>query len=1806
MGFGFILRLLVLILAVGISAGIRCPQGCEICDSELGCLKIKDLVNSNLDRSRTLQVSDQLCVDCEHVSKTCKKNAHLNEYHECVCNINYFKTTAQCSPCNPLCKSCDPDLGCISCKDNAGHDPTDCRCNSGYGINGLICRQCAENLCDTCTFKEGQEDGCLTPKKNVSCTGTSCSCKAGFYEIYGSCITCSTKYCKFCDDSDKCLTCSDDTRATPTCECKSGYYDNDYDACTACTDLLCDSCPLDICKTCKENAQLDALESKCKCSEGFYPSNIGDKCLPCSSDPLMTCDSASGNLRCKNGAEVKEGDTSCSCLNGYYLDGYSCTKCPELCETCADNEGCTACKANAGNRIDECDCSPGHYKSLRNDIATCEECPQDLCEECHSELAQDCYKCVDDASWDYDTKSCKCDEGFRASDDGNFCIECPHLCKSCNESACTECMPSAGEDVTDCDCEQGFYFDKQFRKCVICPDLCQVCGDLGCQTPVENAICTDKQVVCECKKGYYYDGSRCVPCSDILCLACTSQDTCYEWKPFTIDSNGSRVCDEGFYLNYDDCEKCPDDLCSECQGNACLKCVEHADIYRGDCSCNYDYYALDGKCVRCDPLCANCTPTGCYECKENACDLDDCKCLPGYYESNGQCTPCDDELCNVCDETQSICSECIKHAQVAQGETDCSCDLGFYQAGRRCLECPYLAESCAGPETAIVCKEFTKVDITPCECEDGYFEWENKCIPCEDNLCKVCDGGVCSQCNNNAEKDLNGICQCKLGYHDKDESGSCEECDSLCRECDPEEGCAKCKLNATLENDDCSCDNGYWEFQGQCIAFDPLCDEFGLEGCTSCTEHAGDDPTNCVCERGYYENRSICSACEKLCASCTGIGQCDTCVEYATGGGVYPCECPNNYKVVNNSCVECPSGMVRNPKQEDECVCPANKYLSGADTCSDCPDLTEKEVGNSDCACVSGGVTRDPSLDPNTTPCRCPDLQYFKDDICIDIPAGCKRSTKNHAVLEAKDTYFKDPNSDTCIPCGALCKTCVDSTNCLSCIDDDSMALENGACSCDAGFYEEENTCKACKGLCGTCSASDICETCKQGSNNLENVAICECNTGLNINTPGDGCINPSCPNLCTTCDEDPDICSVCTTNATADNEGVCLCNPEHYESGTSCLRCQNLCSECDDGNSCRACKAYASKNLNGTCECYPTFLTIINSSGNLCKCADTHRLVASDHEETNPTCAECGPRMRHNPDDITECICKDPNTVSTTNCTCITGYFYASDILGCVEIPEHCELDTAIPGDDATLKGKLGYFILGGRCLKCDNYPCNNSNSGICITCKCSAGTYESSPGVCTPCNPLCKFCDPEKGCLECKENANGPSNCSCNYGYRFHIDQCVPCPRLCRDCTENGCQACVSNARSDSSSCICAEGYYESHNVCSPCTNYHPICTICNEALCLQCGENSTLTNRKCICNPGYYGDGGKCASCSGLDQLCSNCTKQGCNSCVDNSTRVNERCVCDAGFYMSGNKCLKCDSLCSKCDGSKCIECIPNSTLNTSTGSCVCNKGHEYNDSTFTCNLTANAKYDESDPDKWSCIEGYFKSGDKCLKCHEYCATCDDSGKCLTCYDKYASAEYCECKPGYIQINGSCIISPRSQCLSFDSSDICTKCKAFSGTAPYCRCPKGYFQTGNSCSICSDELCEACNSSDICTKCKPFAGKAPNCGCIVGYQQMGDACIKCPGDLCQICDNLGTCLKCKPFAGQAPNCECEIGYYKTGTTCSRCPGELCQDCNSAGVCTTCKPFAGKAPHCACRGGYYERPVFFSLDQNTFNYQY
>ncbi|CAG9318550.1 WIF1_4 [Blepharisma stoltei] len=376
--------------------------------------------------------------------------------------------------------------------------------------------------------------------------------------------------------------------------------------------------------------------------------------------------------------------------------------------------------------------------------------------------------------------TCICDPGFGGKD---CSIICGSTCKSCDDkSSCASCYSTATLADGICSCPDGSTWDDIQKVCMPgsitgCPKECNGCADdLNCAACYDSMTLNDKNL-CECPSG----------------------------KAFSTDSNSCKTI-----------EGCPDS-CNGCDTpQTCLSCYDTATLQNGECFCPEGHYFISDTNVCQAYLTEGCS-AGCEYCK-----------------SSSECVRCSDE-----------------NAVLYNGE--CKCKIGYFPdealGSAQCNKCNDGCYSCESLTTCKYCDDVLGViqDDGTCICKDGYWnDSDNTTLSCYEcrTGCKICDGYFeCNECMDSMMTLNDGVCECPNGMFINDTDSTnikCSPCNERCESCYDEYYCKDCKEGYVLQNGQCICGVGYYDYYDGNTAIcksctDPCDETCGANApCTKC------------------------------------------------------------------------------------------------------------------------------------------------------------------------------------------------------------------------------------------------------------------------------------------------------------------------------------------------------------------------------------------------------------------------------------------------------------------------------------------------------------------------------------------------------------------------------------------------------------------------------------------------------------------------------------------------------------------------------------------------------------------------------------------------------------------------------------------------------------------------------------------------------------------------------------------------------------------------------------------------------------
>ncbi|KAK2714566.1 hypothetical protein QYM36_008951, partial [Artemia franciscana] len=1277
----------------------------------------------------------------------------------------------------------------------------------------------------------------------------------------------------------------------------------------------------------------------------------------------------------------------------------------------------------------------------------------------------------------------------------------------------------------------------------------------------KNAECKegpDSLAICVCNEGYEDRGEGCRP-------ECETNSDC----PSQLACINARCADP-----------CP----GSCGPNSDCKVANHNPM----CACKPGFTgdAFEG-CNIIPAIAASTTPRELSPCLPSPCGTNaicksqgtaaSCICPEDYtgdpFES---CRPecvlssdcpsdkiCENRHCiNPCPAACGNSAEC----RVIGHSVTCSCQPGF--TGDPLVDCkaipvsvePIVEEKsdvcepspcgiradCKSSEGAAVC--FCPTGLTG----DPMDECRPECVTNSDcpqtNACrnqKCVDPCSIATCGRNSVCQVvrhNPVCTCPPGFVG-DPFTQCvvvaEEAPQVLEqpecivddECPPSKSCVRqicvdpCAEEPCAENAICTVQN----HRAQCrCAFgfvgDPRNGCTRVDGVIGCTND--DCPSNEACINGVCQNPCDCgpnSDCKvvdhrPICLCKDGYAGDPNVGCYQVGCRADD-ECPSDTACHNGRCI--------NPCViDDPCAISAQCYPANHQANCRCPPGTEGDprvrctaVGcrvHGDCpqdkACVEKNCV-DPCLSDNpcapsaecftekhSAGCRCPD-----DRPSGDPAIGCEAISKidEFPVVAEPECRADDdcPSQFACMD-GRCKQLCLETKPCHEtalCVVIDSSPFKSMACRCKDGMVPDES---------GVCTPVQI-----------------PYNVGCTVDSDcpdTEACINNQCRSPCS-----------CGRNAVClvqNHHPICLCqegfagNPQ---TGCYAVGCRGN-GDCDFDKACH----------NGNCvnpclvsdPCAPTAECFGMNHEAECRCPlgmegnpregcfvvgcrsdqDCPEEAACRNGKCVNPCLydECGPRA--------ECF----PAVHRANCRCPPG-FTGNAKISCDRIPvPECTVDSDCPFKEACVN-----TLCVEPCATLD--PCHNT--AVCravntvpmrtLICACPDGFIAAEEGSCRALVPVvdgCTYdeeCPSDKACInsQCKDPCNCGPHTVCRVEEHQPICQCAPGydgdPLI-------GCYLVGCTSSSD-----CPETHACQNEICTP------VCGPNNE----PCGPSSECEGMDhkpfCVCPPGT----------SGNPYSTTGCTAIGCesnNDCPSDRACINGLCV-------------------SPCTQDVCLEpamCkADNHTVN-----CICPVGYEGDEKDGCTRVQIDCKFDEACPSKEACINGV------CVLPCAVLEPCADDVECKVADTTPVKTLLCECPPGFIFYNNTCVLATQPAPCDIEKGFIITKdgeciCPLVKGfvvdekgkcTCPLekgfeideegnCGCPPDFFRTDNGTCELIPRIDKECDTNEDCP-----SEKACETGICV------DPCSYEP---------CGINAICTPIAHEA-TCSCPTGYIgnpKTGCT-------------------------------------------------------
>ncbi|CAK66884.1 unnamed protein product (macronuclear) [Paramecium tetraurelia] len=510
----------------------------------------------------------------------------------------------------------------------------------------------------------------------------------GIYDYRIIIWTCQD-YCLECDDNGNCLN-SINTQSTDINGCKSGYYKNINGECTIC-DIGCSTCTgYQDCVTCKAGYEL--RNKICYCSilkdvvEYCSQSNCFHNCQTCLNDRVdvgvIRPKHPKNCLSCDESKNLWLNVNQCTCLDGYYMENFSCYICYPTCRKCQDR-------------------------------------------------ARDCLACIPGQNRVLESSSCECQTGYFQEDNDLVCSKCSDLCLECNftKDQCSQCYPAHYRTPTNdtCICMDGYYDVGQLI-CQKCPSTCKTCFDAHTCTSCyddQYRIMSINNSTCTCKSGYFQQSSdvcgqchlSCLECSNNTSQSCTRCPSTREPQITNNTLQFSCKCRRGYYESNDkQCLSCQDYINPPVTHYCYSKCGDGILQWNEDCDDgNNNYRDNCYKCLNGNSFCLDYTCT--------SCDAGRCSgCIDGFYLTQEFiCLPCDPS-CKTCVNRSDNCTDCMVYQSDGSGCVMCNQEQGYQVQGDQCVN---------------ICGDGIKVKNE--QCDDGNVDNNDGC----NHSCQVEDGYQC-------------------------------------------------------------------------------------------------------------------------------------------------------------------------------------------------------------------------------------------------------------------------------------------------------------------------------------------------------------------------------------------------------------------------------------------------------------------------------------------------------------------------------------------------------------------------------------------------------------------------------------------------------------------------------------------------------------------------------------------------------------------------------------------------------------------------------------------------------------------------------------------------------------------------------------------------------------------------------------------------------------------------------------------------------------------------------------------------------
>ena len=1135
-------------------AGYKCNGGLKTCPSG-------DCIPCDTNTFADTPGYRSACSACQNHSQSMEASDHQDD---CQCSPGYFEASDHvCEPCAPGTFTSILDASeCTLCQGDYKFTPVvpidsqddcqDCALCPDDQYDDAPCSGLTASDCQNCPLNSGTLQSATASNPNIGIT--SCSCDADFYGVLGGpCDVCQPP--KVCDPSSWTLEndnphdpdriCMDMDSDEDSCSIKIAQQGNTKTCNQLCADqgllcawayqvgswgldcikgpwLGCDTvstfagsmiCNCGLIAPAAEKVRTagrvatDTTHQDCHCQIGHY--HVSDiLCEPCQVGSYK--DVAGDDTTCTACADgfttLTTGSTSvndCLCPSGHFLDGNSCTACPEntFKDVISNATACTACRnhsvAGLGSTQEiQCECQPGWYLSggvcvecapgsTKSNVSNnaCTPCPPDTFMPDANSATSECLSCPSNESTHGSSGNaqCSCVAGME------FAYQCDTSTWPDVNTQCGGCEVLVG-DVGD----PRVLFDSKYETCAAyCESFGRTCtggrgrasvygvgeGEDPCDPSTWNGGGSEMTIGCHERKFSYIQICECS--SDIgSCAICPDNE-------FRTDVINTQTCTECYSCRSTnwrvdlECTPTQNRVCKQCQANSNLPFGDETSTF---CHCNAGYEAdeANDKCNACEVgkykttnsnnsiPCQTCETgkkalstamTECDNCEPNCPAVDgveryvSAECTPTSSIVCTECTPCAIGFYSRSNDSSTTDTTCGVHYNNDRSDTQCvQCEETFFCVDGVRFSCGEHTFSPVGSSASSHCK-----------CLPGFFPGLTGCQVCPRDT--YCPDGELIHCPthsiNNYEQGTHVLdCNCLHGYHRVDETDS-----FTCALCAPDDYCFN---NSAY---DCPDDR-----------------QVAQAGSSSIT--------HCLCTDGFFNSED-----DTQCFECPIDS-------YCTNGTRYVCAADrwtfNQVRQDEPEACLCRPGLFEDIQGVCQ-TCPQNHFCIGDNTQSDCPDNSEAQTHSTtlfDCQCKVGFAN---ASWPSLTCEQCVDGSTYKD---YAGPGQCEACTVCTAAAPSFQyqkeacVYTANALCDACETCTNwstgeyyVSQACTDMTNavCSECsvcdynvqwrqhacvptdntvcqlINFDPACPENGA----AGFYRGQHT-QTSNSLCAPCQYQDI------------------------------------------------------------------------------------------------------------------------------------------------------------------------------------------------------------------------------------------------------------------------------------------------------------------------------------------------------------------------------------------------------------------------------------------------------------------------------------------------------------------------------------------------------------------------------------------------------------------------------------------------------------------------------------------------------------------------------------------------------------